>query len=584
MAAPRTGRIVEASPPAIIRNAPGARAHAPRLRSASVAPPVATFERGYRPLQPRPRPTTLVLLATGYLVAGKLGLMLGLVNASASPVWAPTGIALAAVLLLGYRVWPSIFVGAFLVNLTTAGTVLTSLGIAGGNTLEALLGAALVNQFAGGRNAFERPGDTFRFALLAGLLSTALSAFLGVTNLALAGLARWDDYRSIWLTWWLGDMAGAVIIAPVLVLWFGQPGVQWSRASKLEIGTLLVALLAVGVLVFRAPLLALGLDSHPLKFLCMPLLAWAAIRFDQRITAVAILELAAIAVWALLSAGATADRLQLNESLVLVQVFTSVAAVTTLALAAVVSERRRIDAAVRATSHELREAMTELEAFSHSLTHDLRSPVGAVLNYSEVLAHDHGSQLGDEGLRLVRRIRASAEGAARLLDQLTQYAWAGREGSERRNLDMTSLAREVYAEIVVGGEDVSGIQFELKPLPPGRGSRELVRCVFRNLLSNAVKYTRDQWPRRIQVAGVAGTAENTYSVTDNGMGFDPAHGDVLFEPFHRLPAAHDFEGTGLGLAIVARIVRRQHGRVWAESDGAHGARFSFTLPSGGASA
>jgi signal transduction histidine kinase len=225
--------------------------------------------------------------------------------------------------------------------------------------------------------------------------------------------------------------------------------------------------------------------------------------------------------------------------------------------------------------------MTELEALSHSLTHDLRSPVGAVLNYSALLMQDYGSRLDADDLPLVRRIRRSAESAARLLDQLTQYAWVGRQQGEQSNLDMTALAREVYAEFVVAGEDVGNLQFELEPLPVSHGSPELLRCVFRNLLSNAVKYTRGREGRRIVIAGVEGSGENTYTVTDNGIGFDPALGDTLFEPFRRLSAAHDIEGSGLGLAIVARIIRRQRGRIWAESDGRHGARFGFTLPTGG---
>src|ERR1700756_5749924 len=97
------------------------------------------------------------LLAIAYFIAGKLGLMLASLHASASPVWPPAGIALAAMLVFGYRVWPAIFVGAFLVNLTTAGNVATSVAIAAGNTLEALAGAWLVNRFADGVNAFGRP-------------------------------------------------------------------------------------------------------------------------------------------------------------------------------------------------------------------------------------------------------------------------------------------------------------------------------------------------------------------------------------------------------------------------------------------
>src|SRR5213593_4872036 len=117
----------------------------------------------------------LVALTGVYFAAGKVGLSLAFVHASASPVWPPTGIALAALLLLGYRVWPGILFGAFLVNAITAGSIATSFGIAAGNTLEGIVGAWLVNRWAGGRNAFERPRDIFSFALLAGGIATMLS-------------------------------------------------------------------------------------------------------------------------------------------------------------------------------------------------------------------------------------------------------------------------------------------------------------------------------------------------------------------------------------------------------------------------
>src|SRR5437867_11390831 len=161
----------------------------------------------------------LVVLAAAYFVAGKLGLMLAFVHSSVPAVWPPTGIALAAFLVLGYRVWPGILLGAFLVNAATAGSIASSLGIAVGNTLEGLLGAYLVNRFASGRNAFDRATDTFKFAVLAGMVSTVVSATCGVTSLALFGLADWARYGPIWLTWWLGDAAGAILVAPLLVLW-----------------------------------------------------------------------------------------------------------------------------------------------------------------------------------------------------------------------------------------------------------------------------------------------------------------------------------------------------------------------------
>src|SRR5258708_16507345 len=139
-------------------------------------------------------PCDLLVLTGVYFVAGKLGLMLALVHPSATAVWPPTGIALAATLLLGYRVWPALLLGAFLVNVTTEGSVWTSLGIASGNMLEGLLGGWLVFRYAGGRDVFARASDIVMFAALAGLPSPAVSATIGVTSLALGGYASWERF------------------------------------------------------------------------------------------------------------------------------------------------------------------------------------------------------------------------------------------------------------------------------------------------------------------------------------------------------------------------------------------------------
>src|SRR5262245_52045728 len=138
-----------------------------------------------------------LLLAGVYALAGKLGLLLAFVNASATPVWPPSGIALAAMLILGPRAWPGVFLGAFAVNGTTSGSAVTSLAIAIGNTLEALCGAYLVNRFAEGRAALGRGKSLAIFVVVAGLVSTAISATIGVTSLSLARFALWPHYGHI---------------------------------------------------------------------------------------------------------------------------------------------------------------------------------------------------------------------------------------------------------------------------------------------------------------------------------------------------------------------------------------------------
>src|SRR5258708_34759409 len=196
-------------------------------------------------------PARILLVAVIYLIAGKLGLRLAFVNPSATAVWAPTGIALAALLILDYQVWPGVFLGAFLVNITTAGSIATSVGIAVGNTLEALVGCYLVNRFAHGDKAFSRAQDIFRFAALAGLVSTSVSATLGVVSISLGGLARWSEFGAIWSTWWLGDAGGALVVAPLLVLWLRDPHLRWSKAQLAAAVILLMGPLSVAQTAFR---------------------------------------------------------------------------------------------------------------------------------------------------------------------------------------------------------------------------------------------------------------------------------------------------------------------------------------------
>src|SRR5256886_3539583 len=288
----------------------------------------------------------LVGLAAAYFVAGRLGLQLAVVNPNATAVWPPTGIALAALLLAGYEVWPAIMVGAFLVNVTVSGSVATAVAVAAGNTLEGLLGAYLVNRFARGRRVGERARDVFTLAVLAGIVSTAVSATAGVLAISLDGLARWSDFGSIWLTWWLGDAVGDLVVAPAVLFWALRPRVHWTRRQALDAGALLLSVVVVGIAVFDGLFPWRG-RHHPLEFLCVPLLLWAAFRLQPPDAATAVLPLYVGAIAGTPAGFRPFARPTYGESRLLVQAFTGVTAVLTLVLAAAVAERREAEERLR---------------------------------------------------------------------------------------------------------------------------------------------------------------------------------------------------------------------------------------------
>jgi integral membrane sensor domain MASE1 len=341
------------------------------------------------------------LLVGLYFVAGKLGLMLAFFHPSATPVWAPTGIAIAAFLVKGRRLWPAILAGAFLVNITTAGTALTSLGIALGNTLEGLVGAWLINRFAHGCRAFDRPQDVVKFAALAGMVAPIVSATLGVTSLSLGGFAEWARYGTIWFTWWLGDSVGALTVAPTLILCAATPRGHWNRRQVLEGAFLLAVLFVVGQAVFGG-WLPTQAKNYPLSFLCFPMLVWPAFRFAQRETAVAACLLSAISIWGTQRGFGPFVRETPNESLLLLQAFMGVTTVMAIALAAIVSESRRAHEAARRT-----EALELVRQLANAAAHEINNPLAIILGHIEFVERKFKDD--PDGIVSLHRIAQAAE-------------------------------------------------------------------------------------------------------------------------------------------------------------------------------
>jgi len=210
----------------------------------------------------------LAAIALLYLVVAKLSLRLAFINASASSIWPATGIALAALLLLGYRVWPAIFAGALLVNILTTGNFITSICLAGGNTLEAICAAWLITRLAGGTRAFDRAQDVFKFAVSA-VFSTLISPTVGVTCLTIAGLADWANYGAIFLTWWMADAIGALVVTPLLILWNQERSWTFQPKRDVEVALLLLSLIFIAQIVFGG-WFPISAANYPISFLCGP--------------------------------------------------------------------------------------------------------------------------------------------------------------------------------------------------------------------------------------------------------------------------------------------------------------------------
>jgi signal transduction histidine kinase/integral membrane sensor domain MASE1/ActR/RegA family two-component response regulator len=315
----------------------------------------------------------LLALAAVYFGAAKLGLSMAFVAEQVSAVWPPTGIALAAVLLFGYRVWPGIALGAFLANATTNEPLATACGIATGNTLEALVGAWLLRHLVGFSNALERLRDVVGFIVLAAGLSTTVSATIGITCLCLGGVQPWTAFGSLWWVWWLGDAMGALVMAPVLLTWApllyspltrGKIQEGWPPRRLVEALALVVGLVVTGAIVFTGRVTT-DLGEASLAYSIFPFIIWAALRFGQQETTAVTLLASGLAVWSTVRGLGPFGTGGLHERLLLLQIFMAVVAVTALLLAAVLTERRREEqrtAALYAVTRVLAESATLSEA------------------------------------------------------------------------------------------------------------------------------------------------------------------------------------------------------------------------------
>ncbi len=289
----------------------------------------------------------IVAVAAAYFLAAELGLRFAVANGTATAIWPCTGIALAALLLYDYRrIWPGILIGSWLAALTTPDSVGTAFGVAVGSTLEALLGYYLITRFASGKQVFERAQDIFKFSLFAGLLGPAVSATVGVTSTYLGGLVPPATYASVWSTWLLGDAAGAIVFTPLILLWVENPQLRRDRNRTVELACLFGGLIFTSWIVFAGGLHSV-LKHYPLEYLYTPFLVWAAFRFGRRYAATATAVLAAIATWGTAHGFGPFSRESLNASLLLLQAFIAIMAITTLALAAERTEHRRADERVR---------------------------------------------------------------------------------------------------------------------------------------------------------------------------------------------------------------------------------------------
>ncbi|MBI4477217.1 MAG: MASE1 domain-containing protein, partial [Acidobacteria bacterium] len=360
-------------------------------------------------------------LAVVYFLAAKLGLSAAFVAEQVTAVWPPTGIALAAVLLAGFRVWPGVWLGAFVANATANEPLLVAAGIATGNTLEAVAGAWLLRRVSGPDHSLQTVRGVLALAVLAAGVSTIVSATIGNLSLCLGGVHPWSRFTSLWKIWWLGDAMGDLLVAPALLAWSSRLQRPLRPEKFGEFGAFAFSTLAASVIIFAGLLPAT--INRSLEYLVFPFLIWGALRFRQVGSTFATLMVAAVAIVSTLYGRGPFAQPEVQTSLVLLLVFLGASALTGLTLGAMMAERRRVEderLELLARAQEARaaaeEAVRQRDELVATVSHDLRTPLDAILGWAVMLRQ--GMVAEERAAHALETIERNALAQRQLIDDL----------------------------------------------------------------------------------------------------------------------------------------------------------------------
>jgi signal transduction histidine kinase len=504
-------------------------------------------------------------------VAAKFGIEQPVAHGVITPVWAPTGIAIASLVAFGWRLWPGVALGAFVANATSDVSLAVAFGICIGNTLEAVIAAYLLRR-SGFSIAMARIRDVIAFVGLAAIVSTAVSATFGVTTLYLGDVVPRSDYWAEWLLWWFGDLIGALLVAPAILVWVSHLRAR-GRVERVPEGLVLLLILgATSVLIFLG-----GNWKYP--YLIFPLLVWAGLRLRQVGAATAVLVVGAIATWGTVHGSVPIGAATATQSVQILQALLAVVGISILMIAATLSERdvaeAEVEEAYRRTS-EAAERLRELDAtkntFISAVAHDLRAPLATISGFSQALLQRLSDFSEDEVRDILERIGGNAERMSRMLANLLDL-----DRLERGDIE-ASLVQVDLSDLVL--RIVHGLELD-REIHVDRGhvmawvDEVLMERVIENLILNALRHTPQTAAVWIHLARRPNGAE--ISVEDEGPGVPDEQKQLIFEAFKR-GGNGAAVGTGLGLFLVTRFSELHGGKAWVEDRPGGGAVFRVFVP------
>src|SRR5215210_3579168 len=326
-----------------------------------------------------------------YIGLVESALLLPAIHPTATPLWPPTGVALALVLLRGYRIWPAILVGSLFPYLIAGQSLLELSSVGTGTLLGAFAGTWLISRWSNGLQTFDTPSDIAKFAIISLAPTTMISSTIAVGGFILANNQSFSDSVATWLAWWLADAAGTLVIAPVVVLWWMMSLRGFSKWSLLESVTVSILVSVIGLVAY-SPLIGSNLISNDLDvllpyrsvvaFLVSLPLMWAGLRGDQRSVATAALIFFAIAVWGFSVGSDPFPKTDLNGALLSLLVLSISVSLLPLALAAAVATSQSTEAHLLSVQNQLNRQIERKNLALNSAKRHCQILIEGVVDYA----------------------------------------------------------------------------------------------------------------------------------------------------------------------------------------------------------
>jgi signal transduction histidine kinase len=546
-----------------------------------------------------PRIRQLAILCFGTLLYALLAwgsLQLAFNQANASAVWPLSGLAIGLLARCGSRLWPVIFLGAFTTNFIVSlqngvpvtPAVLAALGIAIGNTSEALLGARLTRHALGNPPELWSVDGVLRFILLAALLPPLLSAGCGVLSLQAAGILPAAIAGDTTLTWFTGNVAGILTFAPLFLIGTSRNPV-WKR-SRLVIleGLLLIAFLVFVGQAISGMHFAEMFPLWPKTYMAIPLVLWIACRFGRRGSVVAVFLLMAIGVVGTMRGYAAFPSESLEQSLLSLQLFISVVAVIGLTVSVLVHQlhlkRKALEAALADKSLLLAAVTREKAILTASAVHELQSPLSGMRNLLHLVRDTPEVFAGPDGGRLLADMRAAVEHMFNLVSGALTIARPDANGilaAEPGSCDLTALMHRVVDSEQAHADTKHTTIRRSMPIRPVIicTHAAILEHIVHNFLSNAVKFSKPGAAIFIDLEQAA--HQVTISVTDQGPGIPERDRAGIFSGKIRSNAARPTGGepsTGMGLYLTGQLALRLGATLTCEPTPTGGSIFAVSLP------